>query len=170
MDPGQDPWGDLEAAKVPGAANPADLMTKHVTAKEIQKHCEDLCVELCENRAESAPKFLAARHAPQPSPDPQDGHHDEWREDAGEATRVHWRPRRDLFTPMRVAGAPPSRALTNTRIAKGKFVGNGEAFAVTDSWRARAPAHLDLEREWTGTTIFIRISVVWGTFQISIEC
>ena len=135
-------------------------MTKHVTAKEIQKHCEDLCVELCENRAESAPKLLAARHAPQPSPGPQDGHHDEWREDADEATRVHWRPRRNLFTPMRVAAAPPSRALTNTRITKGKFADNGEAFAVTDSWRARASAHLDLEREWTGTITFIKMSGV----------
>ena len=117
-------------------------------------------MEFCGNRAESAPKLLAARRVSHPSPGPQDGQHDEWREDADEATRVHWRPRRNLFTPMGVAGAPPSRALTNTRITKGRFTDNGEVFAVTDSWRARASAHMDLEREWTGTTTFIRISGV----------
>ena len=37
--------GDLTLHKIHGPDNPADLMTKHVTADEIRKHCTALGVE-----------------------------------------------------------------------------------------------------------------------------
>ena len=41
---------------------------------------------------------------------------DEWRL---EATRAHHKPRRELFTPLRVAGAPPAKCLTPARLTEG---------------------------------------------------
>ena len=39
--------GDLTLHKINGPGNPTDLMTKHVTADEIRKHCTALGVEFC---------------------------------------------------------------------------------------------------------------------------
>ena len=72
-----------------------------------------------------------------------------------QVTRRHERPRRELFTPMRVGGAPPSKVLTSTRVTRGEYLDDGSKFTWVDSWRARATAHRDMARWWTGTTTFI---------------
>ena len=68
--------------------------------------------------------------------------------------RRRTKPRRTLFTPRRVEGAPPAKALTPTRVTIGRFVDSGEEFSRLDSWRSRRDAHLDLGRAWIGETRF----------------
>ena len=80
---------------------------------------------------------------------------DVWRLDKEEAVRFHHKPRCELFTPLRVAGAPPSKSLTPARVTEGRFVGTGEAFRRVDSWTTMSTAHADLGRRWTGTTRFL---------------
>ena len=68
---------------------------------------------------------------------------------------MHHQPRVELFTPLRVAGAPPSKSLTPARVTEGRFVDTGEAFRRVDSWTTKSTAHADLGRRWTGTTRFL---------------
>ena len=134
----------LSVIKVPGPENPADLMTKYLPAAEIEKHLETLAVERRDNRAESAPKLgMNMLQAP-----------DAWAQSGESLARTHSRPRSQMFTPMRVAGSPPAKALTSTRITTGVFLDNGEAFRIVDEWRGRGDCHRDLHRTWTGTTQF----------------
>ena len=81
---------------------------------------------------------------------------DEWNdtEDPEKATRVHRKWRYELFTPIRVKGAPPGRALTPVRITVGQYE-DGEHFRRVDSWTTRSAAHLRLARRWTGSTTFL---------------
>ena len=78
-----------------------------------------------------------------------------WRLDKEEAVRGHHKPRCELFTPLRVAGAPPSRSLTLARVTEGRFVDTGETFRRVDSWTTKSTVHADLGRRWTGTTRFV---------------
>ena len=73
----------------------------------------------------------------------------------GEVRRRHAKPRRELFTPMRVDGRPPAAALASTRRTTGTFLDTGEEFLVVDEWTARSTAHRDMGRWWTGETIFM---------------
>ena len=129
--------------KAPGLANPADLMTKHFSRADADKHLTSLGVRLSGGRAESAPVL---------------GRLDEWQEDDGELVRVHRKPRCELFTPLRVEGSPPVRALKTARVTEGKFLDTGEDFSCTDAWTNKSAAHRDLHRWWTGTTRFLRKS------------
>ena len=90
-------------------------------------------------------------------PSAKSKHEDSWtrgRSDE-ELERRHSKPRRELFTPRRVEGAPPSRALTTARITEGTFLATGERFRRVDSWTQRATAHLELRDWWIGKTIFV---------------
>ena len=49
----------LEYAKVLGAENPADLLTKYLTAEVINRHCEKINTKFEEGRAEAAPQLSA---------------------------------------------------------------------------------------------------------------
>ena len=49
--------GRLAYRKVLGTKNPADVLTKHVPAKLLQKHFETLCTKVRGGRAESAPEL-----------------------------------------------------------------------------------------------------------------
>ena len=69
--------------------------------------------------------------------------------------RIHTAPREELFTPMRVAGSPPSRRLTNTRITEGTYIDDGEKFRYVDAWTSRNTAHRSLGRRWVGVTKFL---------------
>ena len=71
-----------------------------------------------------------------------------------QVTRRHDKPRRNMFTPLRVAGAPPARALTPMRLTRGTFVKSGLPFQVIDTWTARAEAHRELKEPWVGSTSF----------------
>ena len=70
----------------------------------------------------------------------------------------HRQPRRDLFTPRRVEGSPPCKALTPMRVTEGRFAATGQVFKVVDTWTARDTAHRDLGAAWTGRTTFFRRS------------
>ena len=84
---------------------------------------------------------------------------DSWHEPTGgegdEVVRVHDRPRRSLFTPMRVEGSPPAKALASTRRTEGRFLDDGERFTIVDEWRGRPDPHRDLARAWVGKTVFM---------------
>ena len=77
---------------------------------------------------------------------------------ATEVVRIHTRPRRALFTLLRVSGAPPGRSLTPARVTKGIFWDTDEPFTWTDTWTARSTAHQWLKRPWTGCTTFLKRS------------
>ena len=138
--------GELRLEKVPGTDNPADLLTKYLDACKIACCLETLCVETSNDRAEIALTNL----------DRDDSGSDRWIESDGCVMRVHDKPRLTMFTPLRVAGAPPARALTAMRVTSGKYCDNGECFEFKDNWTARASAHAPLLRRWTGTTCFVR--------------
>ena len=136
---------DLEVEKIGGDENPADLLTKHVPAELIARHCEALGVDRLESRAASAPALDALLEA------------DSWVEDAaapGQLVRHHSRWRRELFTPLRVEGSPPARVLAPVRVTEGTFE-DGIPFKRVDSWSTRSTAHLALRQRWRGTTSFM---------------
>jgi hypothetical protein len=81
---------------------------------------------------------------------------DDWQELPNACIRIHARPRVNLFTPMRVAGSPPAKALANSRITTGMYINSKEMFQVRDSWHARATAHRALDEPWVGFTSFLR--------------
>jgi hypothetical protein len=83
------------------------------------------------------------------------GQLDDWSRDGAWMIRTHERPRLELFTPLRVAGSPPAKNLTPTRVTRGKFDDNGESFEIVDTWTARPSAHRALSRSWTGSTLFL---------------
>ena len=143
--------GDVNIAKVPGFDNPADLLTKHVTAEELERHLDGLAITRHDNRAELAPHLSLIRLS-----DGEDvgGEADFWVESAEMVTRHHLRPRRSRFTPTRVRGAPPGKLLTSARVTRGRYEDTGEEFTVVDSWRARSTAHATTPRAWTGETRF----------------
>ena len=51
--------GDFKLYKVLGAANPADLLTKHLARDTIDKHLETMSIMRAEGRAASAPTVNA---------------------------------------------------------------------------------------------------------------
>jgi hypothetical protein len=111
----------------------------------MAKHLEHLSIERRSNRADAAPKLAVA----------QQTRRDAWRNRAGELSRAHERPRRELFTPTRVEGEPPAARLASTRRTVGRYCDTGECFTVVDEWRNRKTAHRDLGRWWTGHTVFM---------------
>ncbi len=137
--------GTMVVKKVAGIDNPADLMTKHLAAVDIERHIEHLNFERHSDRASAAPRLGAVIAA-----------EDEWIEDELTVTRIHSRPRMNRFTPLRVEAAPPVRTLTATRVTSGKFVDSGETFTVVDNWTSRSSAHACFSKPWTGTTQFWR--------------
>ena len=158
---------NLAIAKVPGLENPADIVTKYQNSEAAQRHLDKLHVTRSSGRAESAPVLAAvARVADTPEAAVvnrrQQGCriNDDWTTEAAESemVRIHRRPRRELFTPLRVSGAPPVKTLATARITCGKFLDNGQSFRIVDRWTARAAAHRDLGRKWTGTTTFMKMS------------
>ncbi len=137
--------GELGACKVPGTENPADMMTKHLPAADILRHAEDLALALHDTRAEIAPSL-----------DSNDM--DEWEFVDHNADRIHNRPRRTLFTPLRVEGTPTVKTFTSARITEGVYCKTGEKFKVVDNWTCRSGAHAPMKEAWVGRTRFLRKS------------
>ena len=81
---------------------------------------------------------------------------DRWCEQPASCARIHCKPRRELFTPLRVAGAPPAQELFTVRATIGRYVASGRVFKVIDSWHNRSEAHRDMGEMWTGITQFLR--------------
>ena len=149
--------GEMKVQKIDGKANPADLVTKNLPVRDIQKHLEALCIDTACDRASLAPQLAPIRHGLNHDGRSgiQDPSMDSWITKGGETIRVHQRSRVELFTPLRAQGAPPARALTPARITTGQYCDDGERFTIVDTWTARANAHRQLERRWTGTTKFL---------------
>ncbi len=167
--------GEMSVKKVAGIDNPADLMTKHLAAHDMARHAESIGLETCTNRAETAPQlarvegalcpvvYAENKHGHAKFFDGTEGHgEDYWKDGTLAATtevvRIHARPRRALFTPLRVKEAPPGRCLTPARVTRGTFLDTNESFTWTDTWTACSTAHQWLERPWTGSTTFLRRS------------
>ena len=131
----------LEVVKVPGKDNPADILTKNVPAEILSRHLRTLRVSTSNDRATSAPQLSAIAA-------------DVWKEDPEHAVRLHLNARRALFTPLRVQGSPPTKALTPQRTTRGTFLNSGEEFVRIDAWTSRATAHLELKEPWVGSTEF----------------
>ena len=130
-----------------GLTNPADLVTKHLSQHVIKKHLDILDIWTEGGRAESAPTLSAATRSAT-----EDG----WSQNAPYIIRSHRMPRRELFTPMKVPGAPAAASINAARITRGRFLDNGEEFQVVDNWNRRdGKAHEDMGRQWTGTTAFL---------------
>jgi hypothetical protein len=141
--------GDLGVKKVHGKVNPADLLTKHLNVVDMTKHVEFLGFETSASRSEFAPKL----HGNEKVTD-EDGGSWEYT-NGGEAVMHHLKPRKQLFTPLRVRGAPPLRSLTASRVTIGRYCDNGEEFRRVDNWTTRSTAHLELSRRWKGCTVFL---------------
>ena len=167
---------NLAIAKVPGLENPADIVTKYLNSEAAQRHLDKLHVTRSCGRAETAP-VLAAVVWVADTPEAAvvdkrlrgERSKDGWAEEAaeGEMVRIHRRPRRELFTPLRVSGAPPAKALATLRVTCGRFAVSGCAFRIVDRWTARAGAHRDLGQAWTGTTTFVKMSEVRSSKQVA---
>ena len=128
----------------------------------MKRHLDALCVTAGSDRASIAPQLsqITAQNTNDHDHNNGDGdtENDSWIEGQEEAIRRHRRPRRCLFTPLRVSGAPPVRALAPVRVTEGQFCDDGKPFRVVDCWTSRATAHRPLERAWTGVTKFLRRS------------
>ena len=143
--------GEMKVQKIDGKANPADLMTKNLPVRDIQKHLEALCIDTACDRASLAPQLAPIRHGLNHDGEAlvpglgelhrrrarcddrsgiQDPSMDSWITKGGETIRVHQRSRVELFTPLRVQGAPPARALTPARITTGQYCDDGERFTI----------------------------------------
>ena len=53
-------------------------------------------------------------------------------EAAVETIRVHREPRTEVFTPLRVPGAPHAAQLIPVRLTRGEFLDTGEKFQIAD--------------------------------------
>ena len=112
----------------------------------IKKHCDSYGMTIGRGRARTAPQLSSIRG------DRQGGEQDAWQESETGVTRARLKPRRELFTPRRVSGAPPCKALTPQRVTRGRYLQSGQEFVHTDTWTSRAEAHRDLGAQWVGAT------------------
>ena len=136
--------GEFSVTKVPGKQNPADLMTKHLPAHEMKTHMQALAMETSSTRASIAPTLSSTpMHRA-----------DEWEEGTLTVIRTHCKPRSTLFTPLRVSGSPPAKALTAMRLTQGQYLDTGERLTRQDNWTTRTTAHLPQGRNRVGTTTF----------------
>ena len=121
--------------KLHGFVNPTDLVSKHFAQAAVTKQLNMLDMWVESGRAASAPTLstLLSDGCVSRCPCDLSGRKlDAWRLDEEEAVRVHHQPRCELFTPLRVAGAPPSMSLTPACVTEGRFVDTGEAFSLVD--------------------------------------
>jgi len=91
--------GDLQVEKVPGAENPADLLTKHLDEATMMKHLTKLSFELKQDRAATAPTLHMVREGAGGASEEGEPHEDKWLVDGETATKHHAKMRRTLFLP-----------------------------------------------------------------------
>ena len=72
----------------------------------------------------------------------------------GKVVCTHDRPWRELFSPLKVNGAPPAEALAPMPVTTRRFVLSGQAFCHTGSWTNRTSAHRAFVDYWMETTEF----------------
>ena len=93
--------GNMALHEVHDLVNPTDLVTKHLGQEAVTQHLESLDMWVESGRAQSAPVLNLLGDDSEPRCDVHFS-----------AVRVHHKPGRELFTPRRVAGAPPAKGLT----------------------------------------------------------
>ena len=128
-------WLQDQVAAGKGWSNPADLVTKHLAQAAVTKHFNSLDMWVESGRAATAPTLsllLQEDGEPRCPWELSGGKLDVWRLNDEEAVRVHHKPRCELPTPLRMAGAPPSRSLTPACVTGGRFIDTGEAFRRID--------------------------------------
>ena len=79
-----------------------------------------------------------------------------WDDQGSDATvrRCHSTWRRSLFTPMKIKGGPADGdALDPLRVTAG-VTRSGRKFVIKDNLKSLDRAHLVLEEDWTGHTVF----------------
>ena len=93
----------------------------------------------------------------EPVPDEEMVDEDRWelKEVEFELVRHHLVPRRALFAPLDGTDPPvPLDRITGKRINHIRNVGEDKDYVFTDDWHDRAEAGRDLDRSWTGKTVF----------------
>ena len=137
--------GNLKASKINVKETPADLLTKHLSCDDMKKHLTKLGFELRSDRSDKSLKLGAVHNEGE----------DYWTREDQCTIRWHRRPRNKLFSPFQVAGSPSMSALTSTRVIHGKYVDSEETVFIQDNWTCRTQHWRNLERSWTGRTVFI---------------
>jgi len=133
---------ELEIKKVSTHINPADVLTKFLKTDVSEKNLKTLGRRTCTSRAETALKINGVSVT------------DSWTRDERQWMRRHSKPRRCLFTPIKVPSGPVAvNEIGRIRITEGKFE-NGEEFEIVDDWRTFEERHDNLGRPWTGRTTF----------------
>ena len=152
----------LPLIKCPGTDNPADMMTKYLSAPEIWKYVKRLSMTSREGRAQAAAQLHSAQLADPDRPvivypnGEKDADLWESRGAGGVWRRRHKKQRLSLFTPFRVPRGPPRNArLTYGRRTVGEYV-DGEKFTFEDEWSTSDAQHKMLDRAWTGSTEFFQ--------------
>ena len=161
----------LPITKVPGEDNIADLMTKHLGAAKIKKNVEMMGMKYEDGRAGKAAQLHLVQTMPEIEStenglvlwdsmgdrlvDKRGGDFWKSRGEGGMWHRIHAKPRRSLFTPLKVAKGPnSSEKLNGTRFTKGVSQ-SGQKFEFHDCWTKPENAHRILDEPWIGCTTFI---------------
>ena len=129
------------------------MMTKHLPAADILRYSDDLCLALHDTRAEIAPSLSHVSGI-----DVGNDGMDEWEFVDHNVDRIHNRPRRTLFTPLRVEGTPTVKTFTSARVTEGVYCRTGERFKAVDNWTCRSGAYSPMKEAWIGRTRFLKKS------------
>ena len=136
---------EIVHCKVDGKENPADILTKAVPSELIERHCGRLQFEFKSGRADLAPDVMMTMKE-------NEKEDDRWEVDENVWLRAHKKPRRTLFTPMKVRQGPKSEEIKVRRRTVG-IQSNGTVFDLADDW-TQPKAHRDMGSTWTGVTAF----------------
>ena len=135
----------IPTEKVGGTNNIADLMTKHVSAAEIDKYITMMSQEFREGRAEKTVGLHVLEGK-------RKGDSWDCRGAGGRWIRRHDSWRNTLFTPFKVATGPNKDVTMNIwRRTQGLSKGEGR-FTMTDKWQEHQNSHRRTAREWRGRT------------------
>ena len=136
------------------ADNPADVLTKNLSAEVMTKHMRAIQCRADAGRADKAPQLNEMKK----NDDYWEVVPGRWCSEGSGGngwTRRHAKPRVALFTPMKVAGGPQNGlAVGEIRVTLGHYA-DGRAFSRADLWKELKDAHSLRAKPWTGCTTFI---------------
>ena len=149
----------VRVVKVGTAENPADVLTKNLSAEVMNKHMKAMHCRTEAGRADKAPQLNEMKNKDDyweavPGRWCPEGGGEECPEGSGWARR-HAKPRMALFTPMKVAGGPRNGvSVGEIRVTLGHYA-DGGAFRRADLWKNLEDAHDLRPKPWTGRNIFL---------------
>ena len=136
----------LTVQKVATHDNPADALTKYLAAEVLHRHLERMRCRRSLGRAMVAPRLALIEK------------NDYWKTSGSGWERVHCKPRRTLFTPMKVAGGPANGVLVgDLRVTSGIFE-DGVFFQKVEEWKELEDQHAAMPQAWVGRTEFVNHS------------